>query len=96
MRKPFPCDQCGECCKRAGLIAETRSLDRGDGVCRHFDDQSRQCMIYHERPEVCRVDLQYMRKYRALMSWESFVDLNMQACDELKRSSSSSANPAGD
>jgi len=82
----FPCNQCGECCRRVHLLAETASLDRGDGTCRHFDDDFKRCRIYQQRPDICRVDRQYELHYRPVMTWEDFVELNQSACKSLQSS----------
>ncbi|MFN3430435.1 MAG: YkgJ family cysteine cluster protein, partial [Candidatus Sericytochromatia bacterium] len=52
----FRCTQCGECCRRVSASEVTRPLDRGDGVCRHFDEATNGCAIYETRPLTCRVD----------------------------------------
>ncbi|WP_090732145.1 YkgJ family cysteine cluster protein [Azotobacter beijerinckii] len=82
----FPCNQCGECCRRVHLLAETASLDRGDGICRHFDDDLKRCRIYQQRPDICWVDRQYELHYRSIMTWEAFVELNQSACKALQSS----------
>src|SRR5690606_1078345 len=87
----FPCSQCGECCRRVHLLAETSSLDRGDGTCRHFDDDLKHCRIYQRRPDICRVDRQYELHYRSVTTWESFVEMNQAACKALQLASSASA-----
>ncbi|MCV9880422.1 YkgJ family cysteine cluster protein [Brenneria sp. KBI 447] len=79
----FPCTQCGLCCQRVNLAQETRYLDRGDGTCRHYDPESKGCRIYHQRPAICRVDLQYQLNYIHLYSWEEFVALNLSVCRQL-------------
>ncbi|MEI7333079.1 YkgJ family cysteine cluster protein [Pectobacterium versatile] len=79
----FPCSQCGLCCQRVNLAQETRYLDRGDGTCRHYDAASKKCRIYHQRPDICRVDLQYQLNYIHLYSWEEFVALNLSVCRQL-------------
>ena len=81
---PFPCSQCGECCKRVDLLLETASLDRGDGTCMHFDEVLKRCQIYAERPDICRIDRQYETNYRLIMTWEAFVELNQTACKTLQ------------
>ncbi|PWC18958.1 YkgJ family cysteine cluster protein [Brenneria corticis] len=80
---PFPCTQCGLCCQRVNLAQKTRYLDRGDGTCRHYDAASKGCSIYHERPDICRVDLQYRLNYARFYSWEAFVALNLTVCRQL-------------
>lgn len=59
-------------------------MDRGDGVCRDYDEESRLCRIYEDRPSICRVDLQYAETYAETMSWEAFCDVNLQACAALR------------
>jgi len=83
--RSFPCSQCGECCRRVHLLTETAGLDRGDGTCMHFDEGLRQCRIYADRPDICRVDRQYQLNYRTVMSWEAFVELNQEACNALQQ-----------
>lgn len=80
----FPCNQCGECCKRVNLIPQTASLDRGDGICMHFDELQKNCKIYTQRPDICRVDRQYEISYKNLMSWNEFVDINVSGCQKLQ------------
>lgn len=81
----FPCNCCGACCRNVHLAKETRFLDRGDGCCRHYDDSSKQCSIYDDRPSICRVDEQYAINYQPFMTWEAFVEVNVQACNKLDR-----------
>lgn len=81
----FPCERCGACCRNVDKAQETHSLDRGDGVCRHYDDQLKLCSIYESRPEICRVDYQFVTNYRTLMDWPTFVKLNLDACNRLQQ-----------
>lgn len=82
-RQPFPCSQCGLCCQHVDLAAETRFLDRGDGVCRHYDAAASACSIYAQRPDICRVELHYDIHYADRCTWDEFVALNLQACAAL-------------
>lgn len=84
MREPFPCSQCGLCCQRVALAEQTRFLDRGDGIFRHYDEGSRQCMIYETRPDICRVDKMYDKVYASQYTWKGFVILNMRACHAMQ------------
>lgn len=70
--RPFPCTKCGMCCQIQGVIRQlgpasgvskemaelAAGLDRGDGTCRNYDEESRLCRIYEERPFLCRVQEQ--------------------------------------
>lgn len=80
----FPCTQCGLCCQRVNLSLETRFLDRGDGICRHYDATSKGCIIYVERPDICRVDRQYLLTYSDHYTWNEFVAINISACSLLQ------------
>lgn len=79
----FPCNRCGACCRHVHLAKETLFLNRGDGCCQHYDDNSKQCLIYADRPSICRVDEQYLLNYQSLITWEAFVEVNVQACKKL-------------
>lgn len=54
-------------------------------MCRHYDDQLKLCSIYESRPEICRVDYQFVTNYRTLMDWPTFVKLNLDACNRLQQ-----------
>ena len=82
---PFPCTRCGLCCQHLHLSDETHFLDRGDGTCRHFDDDSRGCAIYAERPDICRVDLQYTLRYNRIYAWDEYVAANLAVCSVLEK-----------
>lgn len=83
--RQFPCFRCGACCRHVGAAQETQFLDRGDGTCRHFDALAQNCSIYEHRPDICRVDLQYQFNYRANYTWEEFIAINLQACEQLSK-----------
>lgn len=89
----FPCTQCGLCCQQVHLAAETRFLDRGDGTCRNYDAASKGCSIYAERPDICRVDLQYARHYSKHYTWGEFITLNLQACELLQTQQKNASMP---
>lgn len=74
------------------LMTETAAMDRGDGVCRHLDEDNAGCRIYDQRPDVCRVDRQYELHYRQAMSWETFVRMNEDGCRQLQALSTGGAN----
>lgn len=81
----FPCSQCGLCCENVHLAYETQYLDRGDGICKHYDEVTKHCFIYEQRPEICRVDLQYQLNYSSLFTWDEFVQVNLEACHYLQK-----------
>lgn len=80
----FPCNQCGLCCQRVHQSTETRFLDRGDGVCKHYDVPNKSCSIYELRPEICRVDIQFTNRFAQHYSWHEFVMLNTAVCTALQ------------
>lgn len=80
----FPCIQCGLCCQHVNLSEETTHLDRGDGICRHYNQSKKLCDIYESRPLVCRVDQQYYKNFKDKYSWDEFVAINLKACDILQ------------
>jgi uncharacterized protein len=81
----FPCTRCGLCCQHVHMSDETRFLDRGDGTCRHYEDDSRSCAIYAERPDICRVDLQYTLRYARFYTWDEYVAANLAVCSALEK-----------
>lgn len=80
----FPCNKCGLCCEKVGLADETKFLDRGDNMCRYYDESTKMCTIYETRPDVCRVDVKYAKSYSDSYSWEEFVELNAVSCRVLQ------------
>ncbi|WP_350636462.1 YkgJ family cysteine cluster protein, partial [Pseudoalteromonas sp. GW168-MNA-CIBAN-0100] len=75
--------------RRVNESVETTFLDRSDGVCRYFDEQTHLCTIYNKRPLVCRVEDYYETRLSSVISWDAFVDLNVEICNELQRSEKS-------
>jgi len=83
MKLVFPCTGCGACCKSVLLSPQTAWLDRGDGICKHFDENGRVCNIYENRPDVCNVRKMYEKLYVNSFSWTDFVAANKKACEKL-------------
>jgi len=81
---PFPCNGCGKCCRHVDRSQETSWLDRGDAVCRHFDEFTNRCLIYADRPLVCRVEAYYLRYFSESVDWDDFVKFNMDICRDLQ------------
>ena len=80
----FYCDCCGLCCMNLSKSEIYSDLDRGDGICKYFDMDSKLCTIYEERPEKCNVDKMYNNFFRYKMTIEEYYRLNYKACNELK------------
>lgn len=79
----FPCTQCGACCRHVNLSELTSYLDRGDGICRHYNLDTNLCKIYDQRPDVCRVDMYYQQHFQDKISWKNFIEINLIACKQL-------------
>ena len=84
MSEKFKCDCCGLCCQNIRLSNEYADLDRGDGVCKHYDEETRLCGIYALRPIKCNVDEYYDRYLSSKMSRAEFHEMNYAACRRLK------------
>lgn len=82
----FKCDCCGECCRHVSLSKVYSSLDRGDGVCKYFDESSSLCTIYDNRPIECNVDAMFELRFWQTMTKEEYYELNYKGCRELKNS----------
>ena len=81
--KSFPCNSCGKCCRRVNLSDSTNYLDRGDGVCRNFNEVSNLCNIYNDRPLICRVEDYYKTYLSDQIGWDDFVKINLDICEKL-------------
>ena len=81
----FRCDKCGFCCQSLAGVELYAGLDRGAGTCKFFDENSRLCTIYQDRPLLCRVDESYERYFADSMTREAYEQLNYEACSELKK-----------
>lgn len=79
----FPCNSCGKCCRRVNLSDLTNYLDRGDGICRNFDEVSNLCNIYNDRPLICRVEDYYKTYLSDQIGWDEFVKINLDICEKL-------------
>lgn len=80
----FQCDKCGLCCRSLSGIDLFKDLDRGDGICIHFDEKTNLCKIYDSRPLFCRVDECYVQFFSTVMTREEYENENYTACIELK------------
>ena len=82
----FKCDRCGLCCMNLKMSELYGDLDRGDGICRHFDINTKLCAIYKERPEKCNIDKIYEKYFSGKLSREQYYQLNYEACKQLRYS----------
>lgn len=81
----FKCDCCGQCCKNITLSDMYSELNRGDGVCKFFDDKKLLCTIYDDRPLKCRVDAVYDLIFFKKMTREEYYKINYISCEQLKK-----------
>jgi Fe-S-cluster containining protein len=80
----FPCTGCGLCCQNISEIEELKEFDLGNGVCRYYNQLTKECSIYQDRPLVCRVDKMYSKNYSKEYSKEEFYQLNAKICNYLQ------------
>ncbi|MBS9783563.1 MAG: YkgJ family cysteine cluster protein [Pasteurella sp.] len=85
MSDGFPCTACGQCCKNVHKSDEANYLNRGDGTCRYFDEDTLLCTIYENRPLVCRVEDYYNKYLTHLYDWDGFVKMNLEVCEQLQK-----------
>jgi hypothetical protein len=83
-KKEFVCSRCGACCRNIHLYEPASYLDRGDGVCKYYNDNDKSCTIYEFRPEICRVDKMY-KLFKNKMTWNEYIDLSYESCEELRK-----------
>ena len=81
----FNCDKCGLCCQQVSTSEIYAGLDRGDGICRYYDDSTKLCSIYDSRPIICNVDKAYQEFFQDKMSMEEYYALNYKSCQTLKK-----------
>jgi len=60
-------------------------LDQGNGVCIYFDNISKLCTIYADRPLICNVEKMYDIHFSKIMSYDKYLEINKQACTVLRK-----------
>lgn len=80
----FFCDKCGLCCMNIGASTIYEKLDRGDGICKFFDEETKLCTIYEKRPLLCNLEETYKIYFKGKMSKNEYDQLNSEACKRLK------------
>jgi len=66
------------------LLAELKDLDRGDGVCKHLQEDNT-CGIYDTRPDICNVRKMYDKHHKDLYTEEEYVKVMEEACNTIKK-----------
>lgn len=77
---PINCNNCNAPCCRHVI----KGLDRGDGTCKYFDEESCKCSIYSTRFHICNTDWMYENVYKEIMSRSEYDQLNEDACNAIK------------
>lgn len=84
----FTCRKCGKCCTKFRLFPEgskwRNELDRGDGTCRYFDENSRLCSIYASRPLICNNVRYYDECLKDSMTREEFDEWLNEYCEKIR------------
>lgn len=80
----FLCDKCGLCCLQVNRVQIYAQLDRGDGVCRFFDEKTKLCTIYDSRPVICNVDRMYDLFFATEMERDEYYKINYESCKKMK------------
>lgn len=81
----FKCDCCGLCCMKVACSTLYYVLDRGDGVCKYFNCETKLCNIYQNRPIMCNVDKAYELYFKEKMAEDEYYKKNYEACEKLKK-----------
>lgn len=80
----FHCDQCGLCCVNLNKSEVYSDLHDGDGICKYYDQQKKQCTIYDKRPLKCNIEKAYETTFQSVMPYEDYLEVNYMACASLK------------
>ncbi len=76
----FHCSRCGACCSHLKVFGDIyQNLDRGDGVCRHYDIMTKRCLIYEIRPNLCNVSKGFAI-FSDHMSWNEYIKKTKKSC----------------
>ena len=80
----FPCIQCGACCQSLEKNIFLQDLNRGDGVCKYFDEEHSLCRVYDNRPDYCNVRKMWEKYFSHKFTWQHFISINKAICATLK------------
>lgn len=78
----FECEFCGCCCRNLDKSELYGELDRGDGTCKYLSGNL--CLIYENRPLLCRIDDCYDLYFCKIMERDDYYRLNKIECKKLK------------
>ena len=80
----FPCTSCGLCCQNISNIDELKEFDLGNSICKYFNHINSSCIIYDNRPQICRIDEMFNQEYNRYFSREEFYIENARVCNSLQ------------
>ncbi len=81
----FICDGCGQCCRNLKNNNIYSELDNGFGICIYFNQETNLCLIYEDRPIICRIDETYDKYFSDIINKDEYYKLNYEACKILKK-----------
>lgn len=84
MDKIFNCDKCGLCCQNLKLSSLYKDLDRGDGTCIFYNEETKLCNIYENRPIICNIEKAYELYFSDKIEKNKYYELNYEVCNKLK------------
>lgn len=79
---PLDCSKCNAVCCRHVTADFLKSAD-GD-ICKWLDREKNICRIYDDRPLICNVDKYWEQNLRHKISYEEWIELQVDSCDELR------------
>lgn len=76
----FICDKCCECCRNLHKSSLYDELHTGDDSI-----QDNLCLIYENRPLLCRIDDCYEIMFKEKLSYNEYIEFNYKYCNEFKK-----------
>jgi Fe-S-cluster containining protein len=81
------CTKCGECCKFIDAVLpvfpEFEKYITEDGTCMYFNQKTKLCNIYENRPDPCRWEKVHT-KFFSDMTVDDFKLMNLKFCKEIQ------------
>jgi len=78
------CTICGLCCQHISKVSELKEFDLGNGTCKYYEHTTKQCKIYDSRPDICKVDVMYDKRYYKEFSPSEYAISNASICNSLQ------------
>ena len=61
-----------------------KDLDRGDGTCIFYNEETKLCTIYESRPIICNIEKAYEVYFLNEIEKGEYYRLNYEVCKKLK------------